>query len=166
MGAFGIFAIGLTVVYVIYYTVQICIDLYSKPKNETVASVESFDIEGMAIEESKTVEETEGGFRVAKDGTDNGWNETTLHSTDNTSQETTQDEPKLDASGAPVTPAQEKITNAKDSMEEIAIGMSGELASQIMHSALTTGKPPVQIKKEIAKPTDNETNEGKGYDRI
>ena len=44
MSAFLLFAIILTVAYVIYYTVVICTDLYRKPRERTAAAVETFEI--------------------------------------------------------------------------------------------------------------------------
>lgn len=64
MKSFVIFAIVLTVVYVIYYTVVIVQDLYGKPKEEK-SNTESFDVSDMADEdESVAVSENEGGFSV------------------------------------------------------------------------------------------------------
>lgn len=64
MKSFVIFAIVLTVVYVIYYTVVIVQDLYGKPKEEK-NKAESFDLSDMTDEdESITVTESEGGFSV------------------------------------------------------------------------------------------------------
>ena len=64
MKSFVIFAIVLTVVYVIYYTVVIVQDLYGKPKEEK-SQAESFDLSDMTDEdESITVTESEGGFSV------------------------------------------------------------------------------------------------------
>lgn len=64
MSSFLIFAIVLTVVYIIYYTIVIVQDLYGKPKEET-RNAESFDVSDMASEdESVAVTESDGGFSV------------------------------------------------------------------------------------------------------
>lgn len=64
MKSFVIFAIVLTVVYVIYYTVVIVQDLYGKPKEEK-SNTESFDVSDMTDEdESVAVSESDGGFSV------------------------------------------------------------------------------------------------------
>lgn len=64
MKSFVIFAIVLTVVYVIYYTIVIVQDLYGKPKEEK-SDTETFDVSDMADEdESVAVTENEGGFSV------------------------------------------------------------------------------------------------------
>ena len=64
MSSFLIFAIVLTVVYIIYYTIVIVQDLYGKPKEEN-RNAESFDVSDMAAEdESIAVSESDGGFSV------------------------------------------------------------------------------------------------------
>ncbi|MDO4171359.1 MAG: hypothetical protein Q4E63_07850 [Prevotellaceae bacterium] len=64
MKSFVIFAIVVTVIYVIYYTVIIVQDLYGKPKDEK-SQAESFDVSDMAEEEeSIAVSESDGGFSV------------------------------------------------------------------------------------------------------
>ena len=50
MSSFLIFAIVLTVVYIIYYAIVIVQDLYGKPKEET-RNAESFDVSDMAAED-------------------------------------------------------------------------------------------------------------------
>ena len=82
MSTFWIFAAILTAVYVAYYIITICIDLYRKPKDQNNASAEYFDVDDMPAESSKAVEETESGFRVANDNSVEGetWHETELQS--------------------------------------------------------------------------------------
>ena len=64
MSSFLIFAIVLTVVYIIYYAIVIVQDLYGKPKEEK-RNAESFDVSDMAAEdESIAVSESDGGFSV------------------------------------------------------------------------------------------------------
>ena len=64
MKSFVIFAIVVTVIYVIYYTVIIVQDLYGKPKDEK-SQDESFDVSDMTDEEeSIAVSESDGGFSV------------------------------------------------------------------------------------------------------
>lgn len=164
MGAFGIFAVALTVIYLIYYAVMIFLDLNAKPKDEAASTAESFDIGDMGFEQSKAVEETEDGFRV---GVENPQNEWDLPQTDSNPQaETTEPKPEilLDATGAPIAPAQKRVNEALESMEEIEPAMCGELAGEVLLSAITTGKPPVKIKKEVVDTTKDELN--KGHDRI
>ena len=61
MKSFVIFAIVVTIIYVIYYTVIIVQDLYGKPKDEK-SQGESFDMTDE--EESIAVSESDGGFSV------------------------------------------------------------------------------------------------------
>ena len=66
MKSFVIFAIVVTVIYIIYYTVIIVQDLYGKPKDEK-SQGESFDVSDMTDEDdSVTVSENEGGFSVGE----------------------------------------------------------------------------------------------------
>ena len=66
MKGFVIFAIVVTVLYIIYYTVLIVHDLYGKPKDEAVKG-ETFDVSDMTDEDdSVTVSENEGGFSVGE----------------------------------------------------------------------------------------------------
>ena len=66
MKGFVIFAIVVTVIYVIYYTVIIVQDLYGKPKDEK-SQGETLDVSDMTDEEDTvTVSENEGGFSVGE----------------------------------------------------------------------------------------------------
>ncbi len=65
MSPFVIFAISLTIAYVIYYAVMITRDLYGK-KEEAKSNEEVFDISNMAEEDAAVaVNESDGGFSVA-----------------------------------------------------------------------------------------------------
>ena len=160
MSIFWIFVICLTVVYIIYYTVVICSDLYRKPKEQSSSSVETFDVPDQPEETSKAVEETDGGFRVSRGGMDPSWDETDLRSTPAAEPEQPDSQPahKLDASGDPVSPFDEKINEASESMEQIRPEMSGELMSITMESALKEGRPPLQIEKKVTPAQESETH--------
>ena len=159
MSVFWIFCVCLTVVYIIYYTVLICSDLYRKPKDRSTSSVETFEVADQPEEASKAVEETDGGFRVSRGGTDPSWDETDLRSTPAAEPEQPDSQPahKLDASGDPVSPFDEKINEASESMEQIRPEMSGELMSITMESALKEGRPPLQIEKKVTPAQESET---------
>lgn len=59
-----IFAVVLTVVYVIYYAVMVVHDLYGKPKEKN-SDAETFDVSDMEDgDESVSVDESDGGFSV------------------------------------------------------------------------------------------------------
>ena len=65
MSPFLIFAISLTIAYVIYYAVMITRDLYGK-KEEAKSNEEVFDISNITEEEAAVaVNESDGGFSVA-----------------------------------------------------------------------------------------------------
>ena len=80
-----------------------------------------------------------------------------------------QDAPKLDATGASLSPAQEKIKRTEENMEDIDVQMNGELMDEAMKAAMLTGKPlPVKINKVAAGNSgegglENGTN---GIDRL
>lgn len=156
MSAFLLFVICLTIVYVIYYTVVICTDLYRKPKDQSSSSVETFKFDDMPEEVSKAVEETDGGFRVSHGGEDPAWDETDLHTAIAAEPERPENQPahKLDASGAPVDPVDEKIEKATSDLEDIRTEMNGELMSLTMESALKEGRPPLQIEKTVTPAPD------------
>lgn len=65
MSPFLIFAISLTIAYVIYYAVMITRDLYGK-KEENKSNEEVFDISNITEEEAAVaVNESDGGFSIA-----------------------------------------------------------------------------------------------------
>ena len=66
MKGFVIFAVVVTVLYIIYYAVLIVQDLYGKPKDVT-SKGETLDVSDMTDEDdSVTVSENEGGFSVGE----------------------------------------------------------------------------------------------------
>ena len=65
MSSFVIFAISLTIAYVIYYAVMITRDLYGK-KEENKSNEEVFDVSSITEEEAAVaVNESNGGFSIA-----------------------------------------------------------------------------------------------------
>ena len=65
MSPFLIFAISLTIAYVIYYAVMITRDLYGK-KEENKSNEEVFDVSSITEEEAAVaVNESDGGFSIA-----------------------------------------------------------------------------------------------------
>ncbi len=78
MKSFVIFAVIVTVIYAIYYTVVIMQDLYGKPKDEKTEA-ESFDVSDMTDEEeSVAVSESDGGFSVGDDRYETAYEEKQL----------------------------------------------------------------------------------------
>ena len=169
MSGFWIFAIILTVAYALYYGIIISIDLYGKPKEQSKGSEETFEFKDMEFEQPKSVEETSGGFRISENDGEGGnkWNETVTRTVTPSSEQ--QDAPKLDATGASLSPAQEKIKHTEENMEDIDVQMNGELMDEAMKAAMLTGKPlPVKINK-VAAGNSGEgglENGTKGIDRL
>lgn len=169
MSGFWIFAIVLTAAYVLYYGIIISIDLYGKPKEQNKDSEEIFEIKDMEFEQPKAVEETSGGFRISENDGEGGnkWNETVTRKP--TSSPAQEEAPKLDATGKPLSPAQEKINETQQNMEDIDVQYSGELMDEAMKMAVLTGKPlPVKINKVAAGNTGDggKGNVAKGIDRL
>ena len=63
MSAFWIFAVALTVAYIIYYCVIIAKDL-AKPREQVSSDEETFELADTAPEPSKVVAMTDKGFQV------------------------------------------------------------------------------------------------------
>lgn len=139
MKSFVIFAIVLTVVYVIYYTVVIVQDLYGKPKEEK-SQAESFDLSDMTDEdESITVTESEGGFSVG----DNRY-DTSLEGQQPTDTDTTRQ-----ANGVSVlTKVNAKLEGKLEEVQGVSEdGMySDELFRLMMAKGIRSGHPQVQVK--------------------
>ena len=169
MSGFWIFAIVLTAAYVLYYGIIISIDLYGKPKEQNKDSEETFEIKDMEFEAPKAVEETSGGFRISEDDGEGGnkWNETVTRQLTPAAEH--EDIPKLDATGKPLSPAQEKINETQENMEDIDVQYNGELMNETMKMAILTCKPlPVKINKVAASNSGEEGNGNvtKGIDRL
>lgn len=64
MKAYFIFAIALTVAYIIYYAVMIARDLYDKNGEKIKSGEEEFDVSDFDEEESVSVVENDKGFNI------------------------------------------------------------------------------------------------------
>ena len=117
MSAFSIWAIILTGIYIIYYPVVICLDLFKK-KGQEKDGVEVFNTNGDAVVEEEDehptdVVETENGYRVGVATGDNEENNVS----DDTPEEEEQPQPIL-------TPEQQKeaeIDALKDRLDDALI---------------------------------------------
>ena len=154
MQGFIIFAIVVTVIYIIYYTMMITNDLYKKPKEEK-SNTESFDVADLqengedAQEESTTqneqdeavcVSESEGGFSVG----DNHY-ETRYEDTQEDSSSTSEE------SKAAVRSV---IDNAQSKMETIQPQYSDVVSDDEMKRLIISGamtKRGHQLKVESSK---------------
>ncbi len=163
MSAFWIFFAALTAAYVIYYAVVISGDLMGKPKEGRSSSEETFDLGDFAPESSRKVEETDGGFRVSGDDGSVMEQELVTRMMAGAIQDGEPEEyaPKLDSTGAVITPAQKKIEAVKEDMEEIETEQNTALAANMFVSALLHGKPDVPIDKTVIPGVGAPPDEGK-----
>lgn len=105
MNSYFIFAIVLTVAYIIYYAVIIAHDLYGK-KGTDKPDEEVFDLGAPEEEESVAVTESESGFSI---GSENYETESTATSSETSPEEDIKDKPGT---------AQEKLERLKAEAEE------------------------------------------------
>ena len=167
MSIFWIFCVCLTVVYIIYYTVLICSDLYRKPKDRSTSSVETFEVADQPEEASKAVEETDGGFRVSRGGGDPSWDETDLRSSpvrepeqpeESTAQpETEKEPPKVMIGGVEVllgTPAPDLSLEGRETAEPV---LPSFLFTPTPAPAVTAEEEPEAPAQEAAEAPVQET---------
>ena len=140
MKSFVIFAIVVTVVYVIYYAVIIVQDLYGKPKDEK-SQEESFDVSDMADEEeSIAVSESDGGFSVGDNRYETAYEEKQLaEQTEETATTTENSKPHV----------LEKIQSAiEKKMEEVKPDYSDSVyAEDLNNIIIARGVRPLGRKK-------------------
>ena len=126
MNSYFIFAIVLTVAYIIYYAVIIAHDIYGK-KGTDKPNEEVFDLGAPEEEESVAVTESETGFSI---GSENYETESTATSSE-TSLEDVKDKPGT---------AQEKLerlkAEAEEQMEETTPYLSDARTSEEMYKAM------------------------------
>lgn len=134
MSPFMIFALVLTIAYLIYYGVIIARDLQGK-KGRTASTEEVFDLEGMESEEPVEVRETGGSFHIG--GTD-------------TSKETVEaDEPESDAPDETHRDAaEEKAEQVKSALVEAEVECEGGMFAPALHELLE-GKRQSLFKPEM-----------------
>ena len=158
MSAFGTFAICLTTAYALYYTVTILLDLNKKGKEKTNDSVETFELKNVPDAPGKVVEETEGGFRVAKEaaaGSQPAWDETKIRPA--VVEQPAPPEPPapmFDASGAPIT-----------EMVDVETRMTGEMTEKMLNDALIGQTPSVVIDREVVPAQGSTSAESENHDK-
>jgi len=168
MSAFWIFAVCLTVAYIIYYTVLFCKDLM-RPMEESSSSEETFVLDGAAPEPSKVVEMTDQGFQVA-DGSGHVKEQaiTNVPAPKRPVPEDTDPGPKLDATGAPLTPAGKKVLSVQEDMELIDPKAAGEESSVTLRAIMSGEQPSVNIDRKVTSGEkssgDSDAKEEKGHD--
>ena len=169
MSAFGTFAICLTTAYALYYTVTILLDLNKKGKEKTNDSVETFELKNVPEAPGKVVEETEGGFRVAKEAAAGGqpaWDETKIRPAvveQPAPPETPA--PMFDASGAPITEGQKKIKAVEKEMVDVETRMTGEMTEKMLNDALIGQTPSVVIDREVVPAQGSTSAESEKHDK-
>lgn len=94
MKTYFIFAIVLTVAYIIYYAVMITRDLYGKGGEKTKSGEEEFDVSGLDEEESVSVVENDNGFNIGDNEYETHYVDETQHVSEET--EATDEKPKQD----------------------------------------------------------------------
>ena len=150
MSTFWIFAVVLTAAYIVYYTVIVLMDLWKKPGEERKPSEETFELKDAAPAPGRVVEMTGTGFRVA--GGPGPDVETVMTQPAAAPATELSDAPKLDASGAPVTPVGRKIRSVQEDMEEIDPSCSGEMTQQMLTDCMISGGSNVPIDRTVTSP--------------
>ena len=162
MKGFVIFAIVVTVIYVIYYTVIIVQDLYGKPKDEK-SQGESFDVSDMTDEDdSVTVSENEGGFSVGESQYQTDYEERQMESGNGQEAEAAYQAPSAAAnavsgntpslsSSVPAVSVAEKLhAKVDDKLEEAACSFSDpvyaeELNKLLLAKGVRPGRASVKV---------------------
>ena len=157
MSTFWIFAVVLTAAYIVYYTVIVLMDLWKKPGEERKSSEETFELKDAAPEPGRVVEMTGTGFRVA--GGPGPDVETVMTQPAAASATELSDAPKLDASGAPVTPVGRKIRSVQEDMEEIDPSCSGEMTQQMLTDCMISGGSNVPIDRTVTSPEEEQDHD-------
>ena len=127
MSSYFIFALVLTVLYIVYFAVNIIRDLYGKKGTEKTDE-EVFDLGAPEEEESVAVTESESGFSI---GSENYETESTATSSETSPEEDIKDKPGT---------AQEKLerlkAEAEEQMEETTPYLSDARTSEEMYKAM------------------------------
>ena len=152
MRAFWIFAVALTVAYIIYYCVIIAKDL-AKPREQVSSDEETFDVMDAAPEPSKVVAMTDRGFQV-QDGSGNV-KEQEISSIPAPLPPVVEDEdpgPTMGADGAPVTAAGRKVAEAQDVMVPLDPKAMHEESQNDLKAMMIGDIPSVNIEKKVTPP--------------
>ena len=167
MKGFVIFAIVVTVIYVIYYTVIIVQDLYGKPKDEK-SQGESFDVSDMTDEDdSVTVSENEGGFSVGESQYQTDYEERQMESGNGQEAEAAYQAPSAAAnavsgntpslsSSVPAVSVAEKLhAKVDDKLEEAECSFSDPVyAEELNKLLLTKGTRPGRASVKVVPVKD------------
>ena len=159
MSAFWIFAVVLTVAYLIYYCVIIAKDL-ARPREQVSSSEETFVLEKTAPEPSKVVEMTDKGFQV-EDGSGNVREQEVTNVPAPGKPDSGKEDPGplLDASGAPATPMAKKIVSAQEEMDPIDPDAASAMVLNGLKDAMTDENSTVDIEKTVTPPEKSSGDE-------
>ena len=159
MSAFWIFAVALTVAYIIYYCVIIAKDL-AKPREQVSSDEETFELADAAPEPSKVVAMTDKGFQVQDVFGKVREQEITgvpiIIPPDNEDEDPG---PVMGPDGAPVTPMGRKIEAAQEVMEPIDPKSTGEQSLNDLKAILEGTVPSVNIEKTYTPPEKSSGDE-------
>lgn len=141
MKAYFIFALVLTVAYIIYYAVMIARDLYGKNGEKIKSGEEEFDVSDFDEEESVSVVENDKGFNIG----DNEYETHYIDETQNVPEETnpTDEKPRQDVI--------EALNNkVKADMEETQVTFSdpynsAELYKLLMGKGIGNTQPNIDV---------------------
>ena len=152
MSAFWIFAVALTVAYIIYYCVIIAKDL-AKPREQVSSDEETFELADAAPEPSKVVAMTDQGFQV-QDGFGNVREQeiTGVPAPLPSEKEDEDPGPTMGADGAPVTATGRKIAAAQDEMVPLDPKAMHEESQNDMRAIMMGTIPSVDIDKTYTPP--------------
>ena len=160
MSAFWIFAVALTVAYIIYYCVIIAKDL-ARPREQVSSDEETFDLVDAAPEPSKVVAMTDKGFQV-QDGFGNVREQeiTNISTLQPPVKEEDEDPgPVMGPDGAPVTPMGRKIEAAQEVMEPLDPKAMHEESQNDMRAIMMGTIPSVDIEKTYTPPEKSSGDE-------
>ena len=152
MSAFWIFAVALTVAYIIYYCVIIAKDL-ARPREQVSSAEETFDLVDAAPEPSKVVAMTDKGFQVQD--VFGKVREQEITGVPIIIPQDDEDEdpgPVMGPDGAPVTPMGRKIEAAQEVMEPLDPKAMHEESQNDMRAIMMGTIPSVNIDKTVTPP--------------
>ena len=147
MKAYFIFAIALTVAYIIYYAVMIARDLYGKNGEKIKSGEEEFDVSDFDEEESVSAVENDKGFNIG----DNEYETHYIDETQNVSEETnpTDEKPKQDVI--------EALNNkVKANMEETQVTFSNPYLLEVTARGANKGLSVLWVARHLGVRPDQQ----------
>ena len=146
MNSYFIFAVALTVIYIIYYAFMIFRDLNSQ-KGERSDDVEIFTVDPKDADESIDVTESESGFNIGKEEYTTEYLEADSESPPETEEKAADAQPKSQAI--------EKLKSlAEEQLEDVEVSMSDPFNSDELYKAMLNegklnGRPELDWKQVI-----------------